>query len=215
MADAASHGHAHEAVDEGGGPPGPYEILEQAVRELLIEGGHLTAVDITRQIADMESRTPALGAKVVARAWVDPEFKRFLLADAKAAAESLSIDLSNSPGLIALEDTPERHHVIVCTLCSCYPRKLLGIPPAWYKSRAYRSRVVIDPRGVLREFGTELPANVELSVADSTADMRYIVIPLRPEGTEGFSEAELAKLVTRDSLVGVALARSPDDVGAG
>jgi nitrile hydratase alpha subunit len=213
MAHAASH--AHDAIDEGGGPPGHYEILEQAVRELLIEGGYLTAADITRQIADMESRTPALGAKVVARAWVDPEFKRFLLADAKAAVESLGIDLSNSPGLVALEDTPERHHVIVCTLCSCYPRKLLGIPPAWYKRRAYRSRIVIDPRGVLREFGTELPANVELSVADSTADIRYIVIPLRPEGSEGFSEAELAELVTRDSLVGVALARSPDEVGEG
>lgn len=185
-------------------------LLEQALRELLIEKGVFTADDIRRQIEETESRTPALGAKVVARAWVDPGFKRRLLSDAKKTiSEFLGIDLSHTPELVVVENTRRRHHVICCTLCSCYPRAVLGIPPAWYKSREYRSRLVAEPRAVLAEFGTALPDGVEIRVVDSTADMRYIVLPHRPDHTEGMSEDALAKLVTRDSMVGVSLALQP------
>ena len=211
MATTVHHDHDHAPIEDGEGPTGRYEILEQAVRELLIERGVLAAADITQQIEDTDSRHPSMGARVVAKAWVDPVFRADLARDAKAAVESLGIDMSNAPELIALEDTPAVHHVVVCTLCSCYPRKLLGIPPAWYKSRAYRARVVNDPRGVLAEFGTRVPDETEIRVADSTADLRYIVIPERPAGTDGMSEEELAKLVTRDAMIGVTLVRSPEN----
>ena len=157
MATTDHHDHDHAPIEDGEGAAAEYEILEQAVRELLIERGVLSAADITQQIEDTDSRHPGMGAQVVAKAWVEPEFRDFLRRDAKAAVESLGIDMSNAPELIALEDTPGEHHVVVCTLCSCYPRKLLGVPPAWYKSPAYRSRVVNDPRGVLAEFGTRIP----------------------------------------------------------
>jgi nitrile hydratase len=141
---------------------------------------------------------------VVARAWVDPEFKALLLKDATAACESLGFDMNVfDVKLTVVENTPSEHNVIVCTLCSCYPRMLLGMPPAWYKSRAYRSRLVREPRAVLREFGTVLPDDVSVRVHDSTADLRYIVLPMRPEGSEHLSEAQLAQLVSRDSMVGV------------
>jgi nitrile hydratase len=184
--------------------------MEIALRELLIEKGILTADEIRAAVEDMDARSPARGSQVVARAWVDPGFKRSLLADANAACQSLGIDLGVSElKLVAVENTPEVHNVVVCTLCSCYPRALLGLPPAWYKSFAYRSRVVNEPRTVLAEFGTLLPDNVAVRVHDSTADLRYLVVPMRPEGTEGMSEPELAALVTRDSMIGVAPARRP------
>lgn len=185
-------------------------LIEQALRELLIEQGVFSAEDIQRQIDLTESCTPALGAQIIARAWVDPAFRAALLEDAKPALGSaFALDLANTPELTVLENTEGLHHVVCCTLCSCYPRNILGIPPAWYKSREYRSRVVFEPRSVLKEFGTELPAQREIRVVDSTADMRYLVIPLRPAGTEGWEEDRLAALVTRDSMIGVSQALAP------
>ncbi len=178
------------------------------MRELLIEKGILTADRIRRQVEDMDARTPARGAAVVARAWSDDGFRQRLLADGNAAIEELGLDRGPYK-LVVLENTPSEHNVVVCTLCSCYPRWLLGLPPDWYKSRAYRSRVVSEPRAVLREFGLALPDHVTVRVHDSTADMRYLVVPRRPAGTEGWSEDRLAGLVTRDAMIGVAEARSP------
>lgn len=184
-------------------PMTEFEWRVDAVQALLIEKGILTADEVRRQVEEMDDRSPVLGAKVIARAWVDPAFKARLLADARSAILELGIDFRQEAALVAVENTARVHHVVVCTLCSCYPRGLLGYPPDWYKSLNYRSRVVVDPRGVLKEFGTELPTNVEVRVLDSTADMRYLVIPVRPAGTEGMSEEELADLVTRDSMIGV------------
>ena len=186
-----------------------YEKRTDAIQALLIERGIITADDVRRRIEDMDSRTPALGAKVVAKAWVDPAFKARLLANGKAAIAELGIDFGRILELVVVENTPQVHHVVVCTLCSCYPRPLLGLPPDWYKSLAYRSRTVVDPRGVLHEFGLDLDERVEVRVLDSTADVRYLVLPMRPPGTEGMSEEELADLVTRDTLIGVAQVRSP------
>lgn len=160
----------------------------------------------------MARRSPADGARLVARAWVDPGFRARLLADPKAAAAELGLDATSSARLVVVENTPEVHHLVVCTLCSCYPRALLGVPPDWYKSLRYRSRAVVDPRGVMREFGLDLPEPVEVRVLDSTADIRYMVLPRRPPGTEHLSEEELAHLVTRDSLIGVADPRGDPDL---
>ena len=157
----------------------------------------------------MDARSPANGARLVARAWVDPGFKKLLLSDPKAACAQLGIDASGLTEFVVLENTENLHNMVVCTLCSCYPRPILGRPPDWYKSFAYRSRAVVDPRGVMAEFGTVLPESIELRVFDSSADIRYLVLPMRPEGTEGLSEDELASLVTRDSLIGVTTAKSP------
>jgi nitrile hydratase subunit alpha len=187
-----------------------YEKRTWAIQTLLVEKGIITADEVRRQIEVAESRTPADGAKVVARAWVDPAFKARLLADAKAAVAELGFDSGESPVLVALENSANVHNVVVCTLCSCYPRALLGLPPDWYKSLNYRSRTVVEPRGVLKEFGLELEPDVEVRVYDSSADMRYLVIPERPAGTEHMREADLAKLVTRDSMIGVARARAPE-----
>jgi nitrile hydratase subunit alpha len=154
----------------------------------------------------MDSRSPALGAKVVARAWTDPAFKKLLLKDTRAALMQLGIDIGAAPEFATVENTNKVHNVIVCTLCSCYPKMLLGIPPAWYKSLAYRSRTVVDPRGVLKEFGVDVAGDVEVRVHDSTADLRYIVLPMRPKGTKGWSEDQLASLVTRDCMIGTAVA---------
>jgi thiocyanate hydrolase subunit gamma len=188
--------HAHEPKPE-------YALLERAVRELLVAKGVFSADDQRRQIDLMDSRNPSQGARMVARAWVDPGYKARLLQDAKKAATELGIDSSNAPEVVALENTKQRHHLVVCTLCSCYPRAILGIPPAWYKSIEYRARAVKDPRGVLAEFGTRLAPDIEVRVVDSTADKRYLVLPMRPPGTEGWSEERLAALVTRDSMIGV------------
>ena len=210
----------HDHHDHGLSPSGhPYRVdndgaltywqtMEIAMRELLIEKGHTTSAEITGQIDAMDSRSPANGAKVVARAWCDPKFREALLADASAASRDMGFDIGPMK-LIAVENTDEVHNIIVCTLCSCYPRNLLGLPPDWYKTRAYRSRTVRDPRSVLAEFGVTLPETTTVRVHDSTADMRYIVIPARPSGTEGLSQDALAALVTRDSMIGTGLVKSP------
>jgi nitrile hydratase len=187
-----------------------FEKRAWAIQALLVEKGIIGADDVRRQIETMDARTPADGAKVVARAWVDPAYKQRLLADAKAAVAELGFDSGEAPVLVAVENTPKVHNVVVCTLCSCYPRALLGLPPDWYKSLRYRSRAVVDPRGVLKEFGLELEPEVEVRVYDSSADMRYLVIPERPPGTAHLSEAELANLVTRDSMIGVTRVREPE-----
>jgi len=174
-----------------------------AIRDLLLEKGILTQQDIARQAQYMEGRSPANGARLVARAWVDPNFKARLIANPKAACAEMGIDATSLNEFVALENTEKLRHMVVCTLCSCYPRPILGRPPDWYKSFNYRARAVNDPRGVMREFGLELGADVEVRIHDSTADIRYLVLPLRPSGTEGMSERELAKLVTRDSMIGV------------
>jgi len=207
--DHDDHGHGHpHGKDHDSGPVGAYEVLEEAMRTLLIEKGVLTAQEIAASVDLMDSRLPALGAKVVARAWTDPAFKRLLLADTRAALMRMGIDIGPAPELATVGNTPKVHNVIVCTLCSCYPKMLLGIPPAWYKSLAYRSRTVTDPRGVLAEFGVDVPADVEVRVHDSTADLRYIVLPMRPKGTRGWSEDDLAAIVTRDCMIGTALCRA-------
>jgi nitrile hydratase len=208
------HPHVHRS------PPRPdqddtltyYRAMEIAVRELLIEKGIITPEDVRRQVEDMDGRNAGRGARMVARAWVDEAYKRRMLDDGSKAAEELGLDVGPLK-LIVVENTPRQHNVIVCTLCSCYPRMLLGLPPDWYKSRNYRSRVVRDPREVLAEFGTVIPDGVQIRVHDSTADMRYMVAPMRPDGTEGWSEEKLAALVTRDSMIGVALAARPGQAG--
>ena len=204
------HEHASEVhIQEQ--PASTYlERRAQAVTSLLIDKGVVTPDEIRRALDDMDSKTPALGAKVVARAWVDPGFKSRLLSNANVALEEMGIDLGSINTLVALENTDNVHNVVVCTLCSCYPRAILGVPPAWYKSLEYRSRAVVDPRGVLQEFGLELDQDIEVRVYDSTADVRYLVIPARPAGTEHLIEEDLAGLVTRDSMIGVARARDPD-----
>ena len=182
------------------------EVLQVALTELLIDKGVFTAAEMRRQIEVMDSLSPARGARLVARAWVDEGFKGRLVADSHAAGAELGLDLGPIP-ILVMENTPAVHNVIVCTLCSCYPRMLLGLPPDWYKSRAYRSRVVREPRALLREFGTEVADGVEVRVHDSNADMRYMVLPMRPTGSEDLDETALAALVTRDCLIGVALPR--------
>ena len=203
------HDHDHPHPRQGDHAARGWERREAAIRGLLVEKGVLSAEAIRRMIEEWEQKTPAQGARIVARSWVDRSFEARLLADGNAAAGELGID-ARGPKIVALKNTAARHHLVVCTLCSCYPRALLGLPPAWYKAPAYRSRAVSDPRGVLAEFGTRLPADVELRVVDSTADCRYLVLPLRPLGTEAWDEARLAGLVTRDSMIGVAPALSAD-----
>jgi len=185
-----------------------FQLMEVSLRELLVEKGLLTEEQIRREVEDMRGRTPERGAKVVARAWVDDPYKKRLLENGTKACEELGLDVP-ALKLVVVESTPQVHNVIVCTLCSCYPRMLLGIPPDWYKSRAYRSRMVREPREVLKEFGLNIPSQTQIRVHDSTADMRYLVLPLRPAGTEGWSEERLAALVTRDSMIGVSAPKSP------
>jgi nitrile hydratase subunit alpha len=217
MHDHDDHDHDHHDHDDPHAPrkdhdevpAGAYEILEEAVRTLLIEKGVLTPQEIAASVDLMDSRSPALGATVVARAWTDPAFKKLLLKDTRAALMQMGIDIGAAPEFSTVENTPAVHNVIVCTLCSCYPKMLIGIPPAWYKSLAYRSRTVVDPRGVLAEFGVDVPEDVEVRVHDSTADLRYIVLPMRPKGTKGWSEQELAAIVTRDCMIGTALPQVP------
>jgi nitrile hydratase alpha subunit len=203
------HDHPHATLPDAADKLTYYQTMEVAVRELLIEKGIVTADEVRRQIEDMDGRNAGLGGKMVARAWLDKEYKQRMLSDGNAAAEEVGLD-HGAYKLIVVENTPDVHNVIVCTLCSCYPRWLLGLPPDWYKSRNYRSRVVREPRSVLREFGLELPDQVTVRVHDSNADMRYLVLPLRPGGTEGWSEEQLANLATRDSMIGVALADKPN-----
>ena len=191
-------------------PMSDVALRSVAIEALLAEKGLLTADQVQQQVRLMDGRTPADGARVVARAWADDGFKARLLADSRSALAEMGIDLpAETPHLTVVENTDDVHHLVVCTLCSCYPRMLLGRPPDWYKSLAYRARAVRDPRGVMAEFGAEPPASTEVSVLDSTADMRYLVLPRRPAGTEGMSEEELAGLVTRDSMIGVTDALTP------
>jgi nitrile hydratase subunit alpha len=203
--------HAHHDGVKPGAEADYYARRIRAIEALLIEKGVLTKEDVRRQIEYMEARSPANGARLVARAWVDPGFKARLLSDTKAAAMELGIDASGPVEFVVVENTPRVHNVIVCTLCSCYPRAILGRPPDWYKSFNYRSRAVKEPRTVMREFGFEPGEDVEVVVHDSTADMRYMVLPMRPPGTEDLSEEELAELVTRDSLIGVSIPRYAGD----
>ena len=206
----------HDEVSPSGHPYRPdldtaltyWQVMEISIRELMVEKGLTTPAEIMTKIEAMDRRSPADGAAVVARAWANAAFKDRLLENGAAACREMGFD----PGamhLIAVENTPTVHNVIVCTLCSCYPRNLLGLPPDWYKERAYRSRVVKEPRAVLKEFGLDVPAEVQIRVHDSNADMRYIVLPHRPEGTDGMSETELASLVSRDAMIGVAVPGLP------
>jgi nitrile hydratase len=202
--DEAGHAHPHA-------PPQPdekihsyYQILGLALKELLIDKGIVTPDEIRKMIEARDSITPALGAKIVARAWTDPGYKQRLLSDGSEAIHEFGLDMG-ATHLVVVENTPAVHNVIVCTLCSCYPRNVLGLPPSWYKSREYRARVVREPRAVLAEFGTNLSDKVEVRVHDSTADMRYLVLPMRPAGTQNMREDELAGLVSRDCMIGVSL----------
>jgi nitrile hydratase alpha subunit len=207
-----AHDHDHEppnpANEHDNGPPGEYEIMSRAMQELMEQKGVITAEQVRKRMELFDEEFPYHGAQVVARAWVDPAFKQRLLDDGRAACAEMGAMLE-AERLIAVENTPEVHNIIVCTLCSCYPRALLGMPPTWYKSRNYRSRVVFEPRAVLREFGTVLPDSVTVRVHDSNADMRYLVVPTRPAGTDGWSEEKLAGILSRDTLVGVTVPRVP------
>lgn len=184
-----------------------YHMMETAVRELLIEKGVLSADAIRREVEKMDARSPAMGARVVARAWIDPVFKAKLLELGNDALVELGFERGPYK-LVVLENRADVHNVVVCTLCSCYPRWLLGLPPDWYKSRNYRRRTIREPRTVLREFGLDLPDDITVRVHDSTADMRYLVLPARPVGTPGWSEAQLSSIVTRDCMIGVAVPKA-------
>ena len=197
--------------DQGNYRPLSYfQLMEISLRELLVEKGVVTEAEVAGEVEAMRKRGYERGARVVARAWVDPEYKKRLLANGTRACEELGLEIP-ALKLLVVENTPEVHNAIVCTLCSCYPRMLLGIPPEWYKSRNYRSRMVREPRAVLAEFGLQIPEATQIRVHDSTADMRYIVLPMRPAGTEGWSEERLATLVNRDSMIGVAVPKGPND----
>jgi nitrile hydratase len=193
--------------------PGPYrplsyfQLMEVSLRELLVEKGVFTEEEVAQEVEAMRKRGYERGARVVARAWVDAEYKKRLLASGTRACEELGLEVP-ALKLVVVENTPEVHNAIVCTLCSCYPRMLLGIPPEWYKSRNYRSRMVREPRAVLAEFGLDIPAHVAIRVHDSTADMRYMVLPMRPAGTDGWTEERLASLVNRDAMIGVAVPKA-------
>jgi len=206
------HDHSHTPITNGHEPAAAERA--RALERLLVEKGVIGREDVREGIDWLVSRSPADGARIVARAWVDPTFKQRLLANARGAALELGLDPGPSRVVVAVENTEAVHHMVVCTLCSCYPKALLGPPPDWYKSLPYRSRAVSDPRGVLSEFGVRLEDDVEVRVLDSTADIRYLVIPRRPAGCETMSEEELAALVTRDSMIGVAEPAAPAPVAS-
>jgi nitrile hydratase len=201
-------GHEHQAV------PSDMTLRVKALESLLVEKGIVDSKALDALVDTYENKLgPHIGARIVARAWTDPAFKQRLLADTDAAIEAMGFGGQQGERMVAVENTPRVHNVIVCTLCSCYPWSVLGLPPMWYKSTAYRSRTVIDPRGVLKDLGLDLPEDVEVHVWDSTADLRYIVLPERPAGTENWSDQELEKLVTRDSMIGVAKVQAPREGG--
>ena len=200
------HHHGHSELSD-------IELRVRALESILVEKGYVDPAAIDVLVETYETRIgPRNGAKVVAKAWADPAYREWLLTDATAAIASLGFTGRQGEHMVAVENTPEEHNMVVCTLCSCYPWPVLGLPPVWYKSAPYRSRAVIDPRGVLAEFGVELPKATRIRVWDSTAEIRYLVVPMRPEGTQGWSEDALADLVTRDSMIGVAQALRPDQV---
>ena len=210
------HGHEHHHDHDHPHDHGPFQpdiedrplthhqAMTEAVADLLLAKGIIEPVELRKMLEAIDAKSPAAGSKMVAKAWTDPAFKQRMLADVIAAASELDIDAGGIP-IKAIENTETTHNVVVCTLCSCYPRLLIGLPPDWYKARAYRSRVIREPRTVLKEFGTEIPDDVEVRVHDSTADLRYLIIPRRPAGTEGWSAEKLEALVTRDTMIGVAL----------
>jgi len=208
------HGHDHSHADDDWPYPHPKQpdledgeltehmVMAEAVEQLLIDKGIFSADEMRRMLEQIDAKSPAEGARMVARAWLDPDFKARLLEDVNAAAKELNIDAGLVP-ILAIENTHALHNAIVCTLCSCYPKFLIGLPPDWYKSRNYRSRMISEPRAVLAEFGTMIADDVEVRVHDSTADLRYMILPMRPQGAEGLDEEALAALVTRDSMIGV------------
>ena len=204
-----SHDHDHDHTHEGS-ELSEMDVRVRALESLLVEKGYVDPKALDLLIETYETRVgPHNGARVVARAWADPAFAAWLQDDATAAIASLGYSGRQGEHMVALANSPGVHNMIVCTLCSCYPWPVLGLPPVWYKSAPYRSRAVIDPRGVLAEFGVTLPADTEVRVWDSTAEIRYLVLPERPAGTDGWSEEKLATLVTRDSMIGTGLPRSP------
>ena len=214
MSDQHDDHKLHPGIGEDSGPS-EYELRAKAMEDLLVAKGICTREEVQREVDLMDARSPSDGAKIVARAWVDSDYKAMLLADAHTAINELGFHLPDTtPQLAVVENTDTVHHLVVCTLCSCYPRMLLGRPPDWYKSLSYRSRAVVEPRAVMREFGLEIGEEVEVRILDSTADLRYLVLPKRPEGTENMSEAELAGLVTRDSMIGVTTPRTPETAAA-
>ncbi len=205
---SSHHHHDHDHTE----PPSELALRVQALESLLVEKGLVDPAALDLLIDAYETKIgPRNGARVVARAWSDPAFKAWLLRDATAAIASLGYTGRQGEHMKVVENTPQVHNLVVCTLCSCYPWPVLGLPPVWYKSAPYRSRAVADPRGVLKEFGTPVPDDVEVRVWDSTAELRYLVLPERPEGTEGWTEEQLAGLVTRNSMIGVEKARSPQE----
>ena len=203
--------HDHDDDHHHGSELSEAQLRVRALETVLTEKGYIDPVALDALIEAYETKVgPHRGARVVAKAWADPEFKRALLADGTAAIRDAGLFERQGEHIVAVENTPETHNMVVCTLCSCYPWPVLGLPPVWYKSAPYRSRAVSDPRGVLREFGVELAASTEIRVWDSTAETRYIVVPLRPTGTEVWSEDKLANLVTRNAMIGTGLPRDPD-----
>jgi nitrile hydratase subunit alpha len=201
--------HDHDHADAG--PPlSDVQLRVKALESLLVDKGLVDPAALDRLIDTYETKIgPRNGARVVARAWIDPAYKQRLLADASAAIAELGYIGRQGEDMVVLENTPKVHNLVVCTLCSCYPWPVLGLPPVWYKAAPYRSRALLDPRGVLREFGVEVSADVEVRVWDSTAELRYLVLPERPDGTDGMGEGQLAELVTRDAMIGVARVGTP------
>ena len=209
------HDHSHEGPSAHNAPLSGPALRVKALESLLTEKGLVDPKALDELIDTYETRVgPRNGARVVARAWIDPAFKARLLEDATAAIAELGYIGRQGEDMVVLENTPKVHNLVVCTLCSCYPWPVLGLPPVWYKSGPYRSRAVIDPRGVLKEFGTTVPEDVEIRIWDSTAELRYLVLPERPLGTEGMTEDQLAALVTRDAMIGVARVEAPKKAGA-
>ena len=203
-------GHDHDHHHDHGSELTETQRRVRALESILVEKGYVDPVALDELVETYETKVgPHNGARVVAKAWADPEYRAWLFSDSGAAIESLGYGGRQGENIVALENTPDVHNMVVCTLCSCYPWPVLGLPPVWYKSAPYRSRAVSDPRGVLRDFGVELPAETEVRVWDSTAEIRYLVVPMRPEGTEGWSAEDLAALVTRDSMIGTGLAARP------
>jgi nitrile hydratase len=211
--DTHSHDHAHGA--EHGSELSNLQLRVRALETILTEKGYVDPAALDQIVENVETRIgPHNGARIVARAWADPGFKKRLLEDATEAVNSAGFVSPVGSHLIALENTPQTHHMVVCTLCSCYPWEVLGLPPVWYKSAPYRSRAVIDPKGVLAEFGVALAPATEIRIWDSTAETRFLVVPMRPAGTDGWSEERLAELVTRDSMVGTGLPTAPAEAGS-
>ncbi|HEY1299833.1 MAG TPA: nitrile hydratase subunit alpha [Stellaceae bacterium] len=211
MPDDHAHSHDHGAGSE----LSEMDVRVRALETILTEKGYVDPVALDRVIENVETKIgPHIGARIVARAWANPEFKAELLADATEAVNGLTDFDPVSSHLIAVENTPQTHNLVVCTLCSCYPWSVLGLPPVWYKSAPFRSRAVIDPKGVLADFGVRLPAETQIRIWDSTAETRFIVLPMRPDGTEGWSEERLAGLVTRDCMIGTGLPKNPAEAAA-